>query len=79
MAGTFVGTRDSSRHESVWEHENGPNGGDELSILLPGRNYGWPVVSYGRQYGGARVSEHAWKEGMEEPLVAWLPSIGILG
>ncbi|MBI2149751.1 MAG: PQQ-dependent sugar dehydrogenase [Acidobacteria bacterium] len=63
----------------LWEHENGPNGGDELNIILPGRNYGWPVVSYGRQYGGARVSEHAWKEEMEEPLVVWLPSIGISG
>jgi glucose/arabinose dehydrogenase len=63
----------------VWEHENGPNGGDELNVILPGRNYGWPVVSYGRQYGGTRVSEHAWKEGMEEPLVVWLPSIGPSG
>lgn len=63
----------------VWENENGPNGGDEINMLLPGRNYGWPVVSYGRQYPGPRVSEHAWKEGMEEPLVVWLPSIGISG
>jgi aldose sugar dehydrogenase len=64
---------------ALWENENGPNGGDELNLLLPGRNYGWPVVSYGRQYPGPRVSEHAWKEGMEEPLVVWLPSIGISG
>src|SRR6266581_7376912 len=63
----------------VWENENGPNGGDELNIILPGRNYGWPVVSYGRNYPGPRVSDHAWKEGMEEPLVVWLPSIGISG
>lgn len=63
----------------VWENENGPNGGDELNIVLPGRNYGWPVVSYGRNYPGPRVSEHAWKEGVEEPLVVWLPSIGISG
>jgi aldose sugar dehydrogenase len=64
---------------ALWEHENGPNGGDEVNLILPGRNYGWPVVSYGRQYPGPRVSEHAWKEGMEEPLVVWLPSIGISG
>jgi aldose sugar dehydrogenase len=64
---------------AVWENENGPNGGDEVNLILPGRNYGWPVVSYGRQYPGPRVSEHAWREGMEEPLVVWLPSIGISG
>ena len=46
---------------------------------LAGRNYGWPLVSYGRQYPGPRVSEHAWREGMEEPVVVWLPSIGISG
>jgi aldose sugar dehydrogenase len=63
----------------VWENENGPNGGDELNVILPGRNYGWPVVSYGRNYPGPRVSEHTWKEGIEEPLVVWLPSIGISG
>jgi glucose/arabinose dehydrogenase len=64
---------------AVWENENGPNGGDEVNLILPGRNYGWPTVSYGRQYPGPRVSEHAWKAGMEEPLVVWLPSIGISG
>jgi glucose/arabinose dehydrogenase len=64
---------------AVWENENGPNGGDEVNLIVPGRNYGWPTVSYGRQYPGPRVSEHAWKEGMEEPMVVWLPSIGISG
>jgi glucose/arabinose dehydrogenase len=64
---------------AVWENENGPNGGDEVNLILAGRNYGWPTVSYGRQYPGPRVSDHAWKEGMEEPLVVWLPSIGISG
>jgi len=63
----------------LWENENGPNGGDEINVILPGKNYGWPVVSYGRNYPGPRVSEHAWKEGMEEPLVVWVPSIGISG
>ena len=64
---------------AVWENENGPNGGDEVNLILAGRNYGWPTVSYGRQYPGPRVSDHAWKEGMEEPLVVWLRSIGISG
>jgi aldose sugar dehydrogenase len=54
---------------AVWENENGPNGEDEVNLIPPGRTYGWPVVSYGRQYPGPRVSEHAWKEGMEEPTV----------
>ncbi len=52
----------------VWENENGPNGGDELNIVLAGKNYGWPVVRYGRDYSGPRVFEHAWKQGMVEPL-----------
>jgi glucose/arabinose dehydrogenase len=63
----------------LWENENGPNGGDELNVILAGHNYGWPAVSYGRNYPGPRVSDHAWQEGMEEPLVVWLPSIGISG
>ena len=43
---------------ALWNHENGPNGGDEINIILPGRNYGWPIVSFGRDYPGPRVSEH---------------------
>ena len=62
-----------------WNHENGPNGGDEINIILPGRNYGWPVVSFGRLYPGARVSEHPTREGMESPLVVWLPAIAVAG
>ena len=63
----------------LWNHENGPNGGDEINIILPGRNYGWPVVSFGRLYPGSRVSEHPTKEGMESPLVVWLPAIAVAG
>jgi glucose/arabinose dehydrogenase len=63
----------------VWETEQGPNGGDELNILRPGRNYGWPVVSYGRNYWGKRVSAQPVRQGMEDPIVVWLPSIGITG
>jgi glucose/arabinose dehydrogenase len=64
---------------AIWEDEDGPNGGDEVNILLPGRNYGWPVVSNGRFYAGPRVTEKPWQEGMENPLVFWVPSIAISG
>jgi glucose/arabinose dehydrogenase len=65
----------------LWANEHGPQGGDELNIIKAGKNYGWPVASYGREYGpnGALVSAHPTKEGIEEPLLVWLPSIGISG
>lgn len=64
---------------ALWECEDGPNGGDEINVLRPGKNYGWPVVSYGRFYLGPRVSENPWREGMEPPLVFWVPAIAISG
>lgn len=64
---------------ALWSHENGPNGGDEINIILPGRNYGWPLVSFGRDYPGPRISEHPTREGMESPLVVWLPAIAVAG
>jgi aldose sugar dehydrogenase len=64
---------------AVWSNENGPNGGDEINIIQPGKNYGWPVISYGRTYEGPRVSEIPWREGMELPLITWVPSIAISG
>lgn len=64
---------------AIWECEDGPNGGDEINVLQPGKNYGWPVVSYGRFYLGPRVSEIPWREGMEPPLVFWVPAIAISG
>ena len=63
----------------LWNHENGPNGGDEINIILRGRNYGWPVVSFGRNYPGAPISEHPTREGMESPFVVWLPAIAVAG
>jgi aldose sugar dehydrogenase len=63
----------------VWETEQGPSGGDELNVLRPGRNYGWPVVSYGREYSGAPISAHPFRAGMQDPAVVWLPSIGLTG
>ena len=63
----------------LWETEQGPNGGDEINVLRSGRNYGWPFVSYGRDYWGARISTHPFRRGMEDPIVVWLPSIGLTG
>lgn len=63
----------------VWQNENGPNGGDEINVIKPGRNYGWPLVSYGRTYPGPWQSEVFWREGFEQPLVFWVPSIAISG
>jgi len=64
---------------AAWTTEHGPQGGDEINVLLPGRNYGWPIVSYGRTYGGQRVSEIPWREGMEQPMMVWVPSIALSG
>jgi glucose/arabinose dehydrogenase len=66
---------------AVWANEHGPQGGDELNILVAGKNYGWPVASYGREYGpnGMPISPSPIKEGIEPPILTWLPSIGISG
>jgi glucose/arabinose dehydrogenase len=63
----------------LWATEQGPSGGDEINVLRPGRNYGWPLVSYGRDYWGERVSDRPTREGIEEPVVVWLPSIAVTG
>jgi glucose/arabinose dehydrogenase len=63
----------------LWASEQGPNGGDEINVIKSGKNYGWPIVSYGRQYAGPNQSEIPWKEGMELPLVFWVPSIATSG
>jgi glucose/arabinose dehydrogenase/quercetin dioxygenase-like cupin family protein len=59
----------------VLNAEQGPNGGDELNVILAGHNYGWPKVSFGRDYAGPRISESPVAEGIDQPLVVWLPSI----
>ena len=63
----------------VWQNENGPNGGDEINIIRAGRNYGWPLVSYGRTYQGPKQSEQPWREAFEQPIVFWVPSIAVSG
>jgi glucose/arabinose dehydrogenase len=64
---------------AVLAAEHGPNGGDEVNLILPGRNYGWPNFSFGRNYDGPRFSESPVGEGIEQPLVLWLPSIAPTG
>jgi glucose/arabinose dehydrogenase len=65
---------------TLWMHEHGPQGGDEINIPLPGRNYGWPVITYGENYGGGKIGEGiTHKEGMEQPLHYWVPSIAPSG
>jgi glucose/arabinose dehydrogenase len=62
----------------VWAAEQGPNGGDEINIIQAGKNYGWPLFSYGRSYMGGRIGT-APIPGMEEPIVIWIPSIALSG
>lgn len=59
----------------LWESEMGPRGGDELNIIKKGLNYGWPVVTYGREYWGPKIGEGTSKAGMEQPVIHWVPSI----
>ena len=61
---------------ALWSAEHGPNGGDELNIILPGRNYGWPDVSLGRDYDGPWQGKFE-KDGVERPIVYWMPSIAV--
>jgi len=63
----------------IWEHEHGPRGGDEINIIQKGKNFGWPVISYGINYSGTKFTEITEKEGMEQPLHYWNPSIAPSG
>ncbi|QTD39266.1 PQQ-dependent sugar dehydrogenase [Polaribacter batillariae] len=63
----------------IWSHEHGPKGGDEINIIKKGKNYGWPVISYGVNYSGTKFTEITKKEGMEQPLHYWTPSIAPSG
>jgi glucose/arabinose dehydrogenase len=65
--------------QTVWAHEHGPQGGDELNILKPGANYGWPAITYGVDYSGAIISDKKEAPGMEQPVVYWVPSIAPSG
>jgi aldose sugar dehydrogenase len=63
----------------LWVTEHGPQGGDELNRLIPGANYGWPVITYGEQYGGGKIGEGTEKPGMEQPAYYYVPSIATGG
>ena len=65
--------------KSIWYHEHGPRGGDELNILKAGANYGWPTITYGIDYSGAVISDKTDAPGMEQPVVFWDPSIAPSG
>ena len=82
---TQLGMAFNPETRELWAGEQGPNGGDEINIVRAGRNYGWPLVSHGRSYMGARVAEHPTLAGtaasgpFEEPHVVWIPSIAVSG
>jgi glucose/arabinose dehydrogenase len=63
----------------LFDLEHGPRGGDELNYIRPGRNYGWPVISYGMNYDGSTITDLTAKEGMEQPATYWVPSIAPCG
>jgi aldose sugar dehydrogenase len=63
----------------LWEIEHGPRGGDEVNIIGKGKNYGWPVIGYGIDYSGAKIHESTAREGMEQPIKYWVPSIAPSG
>ena len=63
----------------LWASENGPQGGDEVNIIRPGANYGWPGVSYSRQYRGDWVSDRQWQSDIVQPEILWWPSIAPAG
>ncbi len=61
----------------MWSTEHGPKGGDELNLILRGRNYGWPLVTHGINYDGTIVSKDREREGFESPRASWSPSPGL--
>ncbi|MDF3127853.1 PQQ-dependent sugar dehydrogenase [Kiritimatiellaeota bacterium B1221] len=65
--------------DELWSTEHGPRGGDELNRILPGRNYGWPTVTYGMNYNGTPITEHTSLPGLEDPVWHWTPSIATCG
>lgn len=65
--------------DDLWETEHGPLGGDEVNRIQAGKNYGWPVITYGRNYDGSTITPIVAKEGMQQPIYYWKPSIAVCG
>lgn len=65
--------------DRIWDAEHAPRGGDELNLLTPGLNYGWPDITYGINYNGTVLSKYRHKQGMEQPNLYWRPSIAVCG
>ncbi|MGD8346268.1 MAG: PQQ-dependent sugar dehydrogenase [Lysobacterales bacterium] len=63
----------------IWEAEHGPRGGDEINLVEKGKNYGWPVITYGMNYDGTPITSETHREGMEQPRLHWTPSIAVAG
>lgn len=63
----------------LWAAEHGPLGGDELNLVTPGANYGWPIITYGKNYNGTPISDIVRKEGMQQPVWYWNPSTAVCG
>ena len=65
--------------KTLWDVEHGPRGGDELNIVEKGKNYGWPVITYGINYDGTSITDKTSQEGLEQPVTYWVPSIAPCG
>jgi glucose/arabinose dehydrogenase len=63
----------------LWSTEHGPRGGDELNIIERGRNYGWPLITYGTNYNRTIISKDTARDGLEQPVIQWTPSIAVCG
>ena len=64
---------------TIWNHEHGPRGGDEINVVKKGKNYGWPIITYGINYSGTKITNETSRPGMEQPLHYWVPSIAPSG
>ena len=67
------------KFNEIWSHEHGPKGGDEINIVKKGKNYGWPIVTYGKEYWGGKIGVSEPIIGYEEPIWKWIPSIAPSG
>jgi glucose/arabinose dehydrogenase len=68
-----------AQNNRLWAHEHGPRGGDEINLVLPGRNYGWPLATFGVDYSRAQITPYTSRPGMEDPRLHWTPSIAPSG